>query len=100
MTYEESILVGMIGNGIKFEKIDIEEHKIYISLPEILGNSDFVSEEYSKRIRDILKETLKDSTFKIFYNVRKGDIWTDKKSHEAAAKLNDMLHNFKMWRLI
>jgi hypothetical protein len=101
MTVSEGMMIGLIGIGVQFDKITTDgDLIIYISIPEKTEGASLTTDEFSLKIKELLKEALQNSSLRVFSKVRKGEYFTKDMGVKAAEQFIEDKYKYKMWGLL
>lgn len=86
------MIIGLAGMGVRIEKHDSDQNRIYISIPEYSADYKEGSriqnpETFVKRIKAAIHEIIGNDDLRVLYKVRKGEHWTREQGVEAAKEL-------------
>ena len=90
MRLGKAVAIGFVGMGVEFDRIDADNHKIYLSVPEHSDKYEGIisdAESFARRTKEILREMMRDDELRVFCKIRKGEHWTDADGKRAATKL-------------
>ena len=91
-TIGETMIIGLVGMGVRIEKNDLDQNRIYISIPEYSVDYEESSriqnpETFAKRVKAVIREIIGNDDLRVLYKVRKGEHWTREQGVEDAKEL-------------
>ena len=91
-TIGETVVIGLVGMGVRIEKHDSDQNRIYISIPEYSADYKEGSriqnpEAFAKRVKAVIREMIGNDDLRVLYKVRKGEHWTREQGVAAAEEL-------------